>query len=348
MALPGSRLSYAERLQTFKDSYWENDLATARQLAAIGHVSDRPPLESLEEGSRCINCAVFKAKDASVTLLDNPITDHKFMEAEMTDFHHKKCIRLATRMPRKRLRSERWPLGRSPSPPSQPKRKPQCSKRAHGDDSSFMKLPVEIRLQIYGYILPRLGRRCHIQEDPYSSATFQLMAVPAVGPVSPGELDILRTCRTIHAEALSELYSKTELAFSSTKLLYIFLRTVGRRGRRFLQAVAIKYGSREDALAFALLACCESLATFRIMVARPTLMYPGAPFWIIDGIATMLDNSGIERVHFVRDVQSQAIRKSSLGLEDYSSTDTQVIRRELTRPRDSPSNVRFIDGIPDL
>ena len=56
-----ARTTYAERLQTF-EGLWDEYQAAARQLAAIGHVCDKPPLEALEAGSRCISCGMFECE----------------------------------------------------------------------------------------------------------------------------------------------------------------------------------------------------------------------------------------------------------------------------------------------
>jgi hypothetical protein len=90
---PTFNISFATRLHSFEDQ-WPHHQTTARQLAALGHVCDRPPLESLEEGSRCIDCGLFLPKQPSIEALEGSLTS-----SSPLTFHKPKCPRLQIRMP---------------------------------------------------------------------------------------------------------------------------------------------------------------------------------------------------------------------------------------------------------
>ena len=60
--------TYDDRLKTFA-GHWEDSMTAARLLAAVGHACDRPPVESLVDGSRCVSCGAFVSKDASERML---------------------------------------------------------------------------------------------------------------------------------------------------------------------------------------------------------------------------------------------------------------------------------------
>lgn len=247
MAHSGSRLSYAERLDTFKDSYWDDSMATARQLAAMGHASDRPPLESLEQGSRCISCSFFMSKRSSIEWLDGSINHDAFLMAQHHDFHHERCERLAIRMPHRtpgNLHLTTKFLKRSARKSCLQYTNNRFVLQDSGaDESLFWRLPVELRLQIYSYVLPKLKKNLAIV---LRSATSLQLAIftgfQAFTGRRPGGLQLLKTCQTMHDEALGDIYERTLFRFESTKLLYIFLRRIGQRGRRLLKAVDVRCG----------------------------------------------------------------------------------------------------------
>lgn len=145
-------LSFATRLQSFVDQ-WPDNQTAARQLAALGHVCDRPPLESLEEGSRCIDCGLSIPKLRSVEVLEGSMTS-----SSLHTFHKPKCTRLQIRTPLETNRTtldysslvDRWERrsrmwGDSRSRPELPQ------------TSGLFSLPTELRLQIYSYILPSIS-----------------------------------------------------------------------------------------------------------------------------------------------------------------------------------------------
>lgn len=348
-------LTYFERLATFS-TFWDAHQAAARQLAAIGHVCDRPPLEALEEGSRCISCSNFVRRDLSIKALEGCISTAR---GEYGDgfqsfyFHHPSCIRLQVRIPldpqallpglhggyrlndvrsrfeRKKISSEGGASGRQSL-----------------QTSSLFSLPVELRLEIYAMILPKLDEVSEIVPLNRDSArVVTAMGYDKNGPRNLTKANLLRTCRAIHNEALDLIYNRVTFQFASRKVMYLFLRHIGTRGRRLLKAVDINCGrgQREDAIAFALLASCEKLRAITIRLGRPKLLLPPAPIWMTDGVACMLSLSGLEEVRF-------GACKSENGLPymDDSKPDGAIIRRELTRAKGEPCGIAWVNGHLDL
>jgi hypothetical protein len=119
--------SFATRLSTFQDQ-WPSHQTTARQLAALGHVCDRPPLECLEEGSRCIDCGHFLPMETSVSALESSLV----ITNSLLTFHEPKCTRLQLRMPLEATRStldysslvSRWERRSHATPPTTSLRPP--------------------------------------------------------------------------------------------------------------------------------------------------------------------------------------------------------------------------------
>jgi hypothetical protein len=152
------------------------------------------------------------------------------------------------------------------------------------------------------------------------------------GPRDLTKPNILRTCRTVNEEAMNLIYSHTCFKFRSTKVMYLFLRSIGRAGRRLIKAVDIYCGGREDAIAFAMLASCEQLSAITIRLPRPMMLFSKPPpIWVLDGISCLLSLSGLEEVSF----GDCGPRINSMSEE---KPDAAVIRKELTRPRGSPGD----------
>lgn len=339
-------LAHADRLATF-EGHWTDAPATARQLAAIGHVSDRPPLETLQEGSRCIACSHFVHKSISIVTLEGDVNPERFEKLVVPEFHKAGCVRLQVRLP---FDTPRWFVdSASKSITSHVKHFEAADRRARvGEEvvgqvhkTSFFSLPIETRLQIYECTLPCLDsvtEIVQIERDSMRVTTAQALRKPR--PHDPTQSSILRVCRTTHVEVLDLVFSHTTFTFASSKLLYMFLRRIGRLGRSLLRSIDLRCGQREDAIAFALLSSCEALRYITLRLPRAKLMPSFAPLWIQDGVASLLSLSGLEHVQLAR-CEGQSV------LDDRSS-DALLIRRELTRPRGMPSMLSTVNGILDI
>lgn len=351
-------MSYPDRLATFQ-GFWDDHQATARQLAAIAHVYDRPPLEALEEGSRCISCSAFVRREHSIRALEGSVSSSGSYEHGFENFvfHLPGCIRLQIRMPLDpqatmgglhggfrisdmRSRFER----RSTAMPTE-----AASGEERRQTSSLFSLPTELRLEIYSHVLPSLDSVTEIVPLNRDSArVVTKTGQEKTGPRDLTKANLLRTCKAVHNEALDILYNLTTYKFISTKILsatktlYLFLRHIGKAGRELLRSVDVWCGNREDALAFALLATCSKLRAITIRLPRPVVLFPGAPIWCIDGMACLLSLSGLEEVRF-----------GDCGPEfkmhmDESKHDAAIIKRELTRARGTAGSVRWVDGYLDV
>lgn len=337
-------MSFATRLHTFDDQ-WPNHQTTARQLAALGHVCDRPPLESLEEGSRCVDCGLFLPKQSSVDALEAPITS-----STPLSFHNPKCTRLQIRMP---LESSRETLDYSSLVNRWEKRSraiPPGSRRSQEElhqTSGLFSLPTELRLHIYGYILPSLSDTEHVIEivplHRDSTRVITKAGFDRPGPRDKTKANLLLACKTIYLEALDLLYANTTFKVATTRTLYLFLRNIGKVGRQMLRAVDFTCGQREDAVALALLGSCGELRNVTIRLARPKLLFGlMAPLWIADGVSCLLALSGLEDVKF-----APCSTKSAMDMND-GKPDAALLRRELMRPKGAPSGVREVEGVLDL
>ena len=339
MAAPS--FTYLERLVTFA-GFWDDDQATALQLAAIGHVYDRPPLEALEEGSRCIECSQFVRRDLSVRALGGSISASPSLGSyrdgfENFSFHREKCDRLQIRIPLDpqavlpglyggyrisdmRARFEARPASNKDVIPGT--KRPQTS--------SLFSLPTELRLEIYAMILPRLPKVTTIVPLNRDSARIVTsLGYSKAGPRDMTKSNLLRSCQAIHSEALDLLYSNVSYTFSSTKVMYLFLRHIGHAGRSLLKSVDITCGQREDAVTFALLASCEKLRSITIRLARPRILYPRAPLWVAEGVACVLALRGLTEVNF-----ADCGPEVKLWMRE-SEPDAEIIRRQLMRDRNS-------------
>ena len=108
-----------------------------------------------------------------------------------------------------------------------------------------------------------------------------------------------------------------------------------------ITSIDILCGSREDAIAFALLASCDKLRKITIRLPRPVISFPGAPIWISDGTSCMLALSGLQEVAF-------GSCESSTNYMNDDKPDAAILRRELTRPRGGLGNIRSINGYLDV
>jgi hypothetical protein len=108
---------------------------------------------------------------------------------------------------------------------SRPTSKSSTVKRSTSDRSSpFLRLPVEIRLVIFRYLLPAESKKIKVYTDCDASYTDRKWSVQRAGKrptVDPFTLAILRTNRLIYYEALSVLYSENAFHFIGSNFLPI-------------------------------------------------------------------------------------------------------------------------------
>ncbi|KAK0936068.1 hypothetical protein LTR29_012346 [Friedmanniomyces endolithicus] len=335
----GSRMpsmTYPERLRTFQD-FWDDNEATARQLAAIGHVYDRPPLEALEEGSRCISCSQFVQRVWSVRI---PLE----AQAVFTPFSPSGdgCVDP----------KDRWRASRTP---------PQATDRQQQVQTSLLfALPVELRLQIYAMVLPQLDDITEISTRKEDSTQIAANVgsretTPHSRPQDFTKLNLLRTCKALHSETLDTLYATPTFTFDTSKTLYLFLRHIGARGRAVLGSVNIACGSREDAIALSLLATCHNLQRITVRLRRARLVFPRASLWVVDGVAALLALRGLREVRFGNGSGCVAfvcaygeLARCGPGLVGKGHVDAAVVTREIQRPRGEAGGVRWVDGYMDI
>ena len=344
-------LTYSARVQTF-EGHWDTDMVTARQLAAIGHVCDQPPLYSSDEGSHCITCNAFVERDVSVKALGGSIPGSYEEDLSHFKFHQPSCTRLQVRMPLEpqssmglytysmqdvRAKWERRITSQTRPPPGS----------RVTQSSSLFSLPTELRLEIYRQILPELPKFTPIMQLNRNSArVITGMGYSKVGPLDATKHNILRTCRAVHEEAADLLYSNTTFQFygkDGTKVLYLFLRAIGQAGRDLVTAVDVQCGNREDAIAFALLAACGKLHAITIRLPRGVILTQRPPIWCIDGMACLLALSGLKKVRF-------DVPDSGNWCMSDDKPDADVMRQELMRPKGRPGDTsiigRFLDQQP--
>jgi hypothetical protein len=347
--IPGTpSTSFATRLLTFQDQ-WPAHQTTARQLAALGHVCDRPPLECLEEGSRCIDCGHFLPMQTSVSALESSLV----ITNSLLTFHEPKCARLQLRMPLEANRStldysalvSRWERRSHATPPttSTSTPTPTLISTSYPQTSPLFALPTELRLQIYSYILPSVSALTEIvflNRDSPRTITKQGFSRP--GPRDKTKANLLLTCRATYSEALDLLFRNTVFKLDTTRALFLFLRNIGPVGRQRIRSLDVTCGQREDAVAFALLGSCERLRSLTIRLARPRLLFPMAPLWVSEGVACLLALSGLEEVRFGAGCGNP---KVDLCEEMH---DAAVLRRDLMREKGQASGVREVDGVLDL
>lgn len=325
-------MTYAERLSTF-EVFWDGYETAARQLAAIGHVSDRPPLEALEAGSRCISCGAFVKKDLSIRALGDISTGASYDENfENFNFHHPNCIRLQVRIPLEPqallpgLYGHRFANVQNMWERRIKRQNQSAPSEKASQSSSLFSLPTEVRLEIYAMILPSLDPLTEIVTmNSESPRVITKQGSEKTGPLDLTKPNILRTCRTVNEEAMDIIYAHTTFRFASTKVMYLFLRAIGKNGRSMVTGVDVDCGQRDDAIAFALLASCEKLRRITIRLGRRVLFLPGSPLWLIEGVSCLLSLSGLKEVSFVPS-------KFPIWMSD-ENEDAEVIRKALTRPR---------------
>lgn len=335
-------LTYSERLNTFT-GFWDDDLPVARQLAAIGHVCDRPPVEALDEGSHCITCNAFVNRETSVKALGGTSSSSYTADFSNFSFHQPSCTRLQVRIP---LEPQAF-MGMYGYRMQDVRAKWERRIASHGrqtapservvQSSSLFSLPTELRLEIYKQILPEMEDVTPIVQLNKDSARV-ITDLGAKKPRDARKLSLLRTCRAVHEEAMDLLYSNTRFVFygkEGTKVLYLFLRSIGQAGRDLVKSVDVQCGNREDAIAFALLGSCGKLQALTIRLPRPMILFTRPPIWCIDGMSCLLDLSGLREIKFdAPDIGGNYMQDTK--------PDAAIVRRELTRPKDTPGDLSEI------
>lgn len=213
----------------------------------------------------------------------------------------------------------------------------------HTQHSSLFVLPTELRLEIYSMIMPSMDTVTEIVPlNRESSRVVTKMAFDKTSRRDTSKCNILLTNKAVYSDAHDMLFATTTYKFDSTKVLYLFLRNIGSHGRQLLKYVDVCCGHREDAVAFSLLAACPELRSITLRLAKTKLLPSnvGRPIWIIDGLASLLELSGLKSVIF-----SECKDRVYLGDDTH---DAGIVRRELTRSKGAESGVRWVDGIPDL
>lgn len=340
--------SFTDRLATFR-GYWIDDDATARQLAAIGHVYDRPPLEALEQGSRCNFCSSFVKREDSVRAFQGPVSEASRAFEAIRLHCDPRCPHIGTRNPldgkntnsdiggKSRFEALRKRFERRSTDASEP----IISIARHSQKSSFFSLPTELRLEIYSMLMPRLDKVTAIV--PLNGDSERVVTEAGHSKRRSRDttkINIMLTCRDVYEEALDTLFMNTTYKFGSPKIMYLFLRNIGEHGRRLLKAVDIICGIREDAIAFALLGSCAKLRAITIRLPRPMLLYSRPPVWQVDGMACMLSLSGLETVTLAE------CNPTTRHLGD-NPHDAAIVKRELMRPKNKRSSIRWVSGAID-
>lgn len=327
--------------------YWDDNEATARQLAALGHVYDG--FAALEEGSYCVSCNAFVKREVSIAALEGPIsrissTFNKRSDSFTAAVHHPNCVRWQTRIPLDTRNTHDFTHSNSQIDDMKQVFEPKSTpSRPHTQNSSLFVLPTELRLEIYSMIMPAMD--CVTAIVPLNRESSQVITHTGFTKTSrrnTTKCNILRTNRAIYNDAHDMLFTGTTFKFDSTRVLYLFLRNIGTHGRQLLKSIDVSCCHREDAVAFSLLAACPELRSITLRIAKTKLLNPnvGKPIWIVDGLACLLELSGLQSVTF-------AECKDRVFLED-DMHDAHIVRRELTRPKGTESGVRWIDGMPDL
>lgn len=209
--------------------------------------------------------------------------------------------------------------------------------------SSLFVLPTELRLEIYSMIMPVMDAVTDIVPlNRDSSRVVTKMGFTKTSRRDTSKCNILRTNRAVYEDAHDILFANTTYKFDSTRVLYLFLRNIGSHGRQLIKSIDVVCGHREDAVAFSLLAACPKLKSITLRIPKTQLLPPhmGRPIWIVDGLASLLALSGLTTVAF-----GECKDRVFLNGDTH---DANVLRRELTRPRDTASGIRWIDGVPDI
>ena len=348
----------------------------------MGHIADRPPIEAIEEGSHCISCNIFLPKEDALRALEGPLCrNHVNGDGMPTvpNLHHPNCGRLQVRIPLegRTVLTGSWSSYRSIRRESSRMEEDEDDDEAEDDDggkedatqtrhdskkplasssnpqSRLLSLPTELLLEIASYIFPAFPSELQIM--PLARDSPHLTAYPRLRyPPQPDSLpstmllssflSLLATSRSLHNTLLPLLYPpSTTFAFASSSTLYLFLRQISHAGRRALRHLSIPFSpSRCDAPTLALLSTCPNLRTLTLRIPRAVLLDPRPSLWQIESLATLLEISGLEEVEF------EGGGGGNTTYMDSTHADGQFLIEKLTRPRGSPSGVRWVGGYPDI
>lgn len=350
----------------------------------MGHIADRPPIEAIEEGSHCITCNIFLPKEDALRALEGPLCrNHVNGDGMPTvpNLHHPNCGRLQVRIPLegRTVLTGSWSSYRSIRRESS--RVEEDDDEAEEDDqegeedatqtqtrhhnwktpsskqqqSRLLSLPTELLLEIASYLFPVFPPELQImplaRDSPHLTTYPRLRYPPQ--PSSPSSptppptttfLSLLSTSLTLHTTLLPLLYPpSTTFNFPSSSTLYLFLRHISHAGRLALRHLSLPFSpSRSDAPTLALLSTCPNLRSLTLRIPRAVLLDPRPSLWQIESLATLLEISGLERVEFAGG------GGGNTTYMDSTHADGQFLIEKLTRPRGSPSGVRWVGGYPDI
>lgn len=207
----------------------------------------------------------------------HPQTNKKEKQLHPKDKRTEKPIRASPKPPPQlTIHNPHIPHNQSTHPnPTQTSRPPHTTtqsaqQRPISEGAPFLGFPGEIRNLIYGYVFPRelyeiccLGKRA-------KSLTYRFGTQPSKGPrldpsidrrrrlldyprrirsnervplyeLSPGPAAILLTCKHIHEEASSLLYTKSTFAFASLRALSTFLNTIRTSSKQSIRSLHLKH-----------------------------------------------------------------------------------------------------------
>ena len=115
---------------------------------------------------------------------------------------------------------------------------------------SFLDLPAEIRVDLYKLLVvssltmsfflpydPQRGQSCSCRGD------LPLVPLRRTGGVHDVHLQILRTCRQVHAEATSMLYGDNRFSFPCPKDLERFSRDIGSVNAASLRTIGADHSN---------------------------------------------------------------------------------------------------------
>jgi hypothetical protein len=127
---------------------------------------------------------------------------------------------------------------------SRPASKSSTVKRSYDKSSPLLRLPVEIRLVIFRYLLPAETRKIKVYTDcdaSYTDRKWSVQRTEKRSTVDPFTLAILRTNRLIYYEALSILYSENAFHFIGSNFLPIldFIRRLSPDSKGLVRQLKI-------------------------------------------------------------------------------------------------------------
>ena len=198
------------------------------------------------------------------------------------------------------------------------------------DYDHFSRLPPEVRNRICELVLGAP------YDDPSSCLTdigFPNQASSfdwhgTVQRVGPALLSLLLVSKQIYTETFHIFYATNNLAFSSTDVLYRFLRRIGYARRQHITMVYFIYEGPNAKEAFRLLKTCRRLR--RLQFSLPCSMPPG--------YAALREVRGLEEV-IIRPVHKQVLQYPLAGYRCHCQSnggalsDAAELEKAMKRPR---------------